>query len=211
EEAALKQAADAQRKRVRNRNIALAGVSFLAVLAGLLGLLAGQQREEAAEQRNILEAATTYMVKSQTEKDEEKKKEAFGPVLVLFQRGAARGDTFYIRNLALLYQAFSPAQDFDKARELYETAANKGDARATSNLGSLYASGQGVAQDYRTAFALYLNAADKGDARAMFNIGSLYANGQGVARDFAKAREWWEKAADKGEVLAMSSLGSLYA
>jgi TPR repeat protein len=218
EEAALKQAADTQRKRVKNGNIALAGVSFLAVLATLSATLAiylsgvaGQQREEAAEQRNILEAATTYMVKSQTEKDEEKKKEAFGPVLVLFQRGADRGDTFYIRNLALLYQAFSPAQDFAKARELYETAANKGDARATSNLGSLYASGQGVAQDYRTAFALYLNAADKGDARGMFNIGLLYANGQGVAQDFAKAREWWEKAADKGEVIAMSSLGSLYA
>ena len=38
EETARKQAADAQRKRVRNRNIALAGVSFLAVLAVWLGL-----------------------------------------------------------------------------------------------------------------------------------------------------------------------------
>ena len=51
EEAALKQAADAQRKRVRNRNIALAGVSVLAVLAVLLGLLAEQQRAEAVQQR----------------------------------------------------------------------------------------------------------------------------------------------------------------
>jgi len=138
-ETALRQAEEAQRKRARVariRNIALVALSILAVLAGLLGLLAEQQREEAeqqreeaAEQRNILEAATTYMVKSQTEQDEGKKREAFGPVLALFQRGADRGDTFYIRNLALLYQAFGPAQDYTKARELYATAADKGDAR----------------------------------------------------------------------------------
>ena len=47
EETAQKQAADAQRKRVRNRNIALAAVSFLAVLAVLLGWSAEQQRINA--------------------------------------------------------------------------------------------------------------------------------------------------------------------
>ena len=175
-ETALRQAEEAQRKRARVariRNIALVALSILAVLAGLLGLLAEQQREEAeqqreeaAEQRNILEAATTYMVKSQTEQDEGKKREAFGPVLVLFQRGADRGDTFYIRNLALLYQAFGPAQDYTKARELYETAAIKGDARAMFNLGLLYANGWGVAQDYTKAREWWEKAADRGDGNA---------------------------------------------
>ena len=215
-ETALRQAEEAQRKRARVariRNIALVALSILAVLAGLLGLLAEQQREEAeqqreeaAEQRNILEAATTYMVKSQTEQDEGKKREAFGPVLALFQRGADRGDTFYIRNLALLYQAFGPAQDYTKARELYATAADKGDARAISNLGSLYEEGRGVAQDYTKARELYETAAIKGDARAMFNLGLLYANGWGVAQDYTKAREWWEKAADRGDGNAKAEL-----
>jgi TPR repeat protein len=211
-ETALRQAEEAQRKRARVariRNIALVALSILAVLAGLLGLLAEQQREEAAEQRNILEAATTYMVKSQTEQDEGKKREAFGPVLVLFQRGADRGDTFYIRNLALLYQAFGPAQDYTKARELYETAAGKGDARATSNLGSLYEEGRGVAQDYIKAREWYEQAAALGNAAAMFNIGLLYANGLGVAQDYTKAREWWEKAADRGDENAKAQLKSL--
>jgi Novel STAND NTPase 1/TIR domain len=51
EEAARKQVADAQRKRVRNRNIALAAVSLFAVLAGVLGLVAELQRREADQQR----------------------------------------------------------------------------------------------------------------------------------------------------------------
>ena len=46
-EEALKQAADAQRKRARIRNIAFVVVSIFAVLAGLLGLLAEQQRRTA--------------------------------------------------------------------------------------------------------------------------------------------------------------------
>ena len=37
------------------------------------------------------------------------------------------------------------AQDSGKARELYEKAADKGDASAMFNLGGLYANGDGVA------------------------------------------------------------------
>jgi TPR repeat protein len=212
-ETALKKAEDAQRKRVtmaRIRNIALMGVSFLVLIAGWLGLKAEQEREEAAEQRNILEAATTYMVTSQTEPNEEKKREAFSLVLVLFQRGADRGDAFYIRNLALLYQALGPAQDYTKAREWYEKAADKGDATALGNLGRLYDTGLGVTQDYTKAREWLEKAAAKGNTDAMINIGLLYANGQGVTRDYGKAREWYEKAAAKDNTTAMSNLGELY-
>ena len=66
-------------------------------------------------------------------------------------------------------------EDYVKAREWYEKAADKGDAGAMINLGSLYQNGQGVA------------------------LGSLYQSGQGVAQDYVKAREWFEKAADKGD------------
>ena len=40
------------------------------------------------------------------------------------------------------------AQDYAKAREWYEKAADKGTADAMNNLGQLYANGWGVAQDY---------------------------------------------------------------
>src|SRR5262249_40363432 len=58
EEAALKQATDAQRKRVRNRNIALAGVSLLAVLTGLLAFVSVQQQIAADKLRQEAERQT---------------------------------------------------------------------------------------------------------------------------------------------------------
>jgi TPR repeat protein len=75
-----------------------------------------------------------------------------------------------------------------------------------SNLGSLYANGQGVAQDYTKARELFQKAADEGEAIGMTNLGLLYENGQGVAQDYAKARELYEKAAKLGEANAMAKV-----
>jgi hypothetical protein len=54
-EEALKQAADAQRRRAKIRNIALVAVSIFAVLAALLGLGLEQQRRLEKEQRAVAE------------------------------------------------------------------------------------------------------------------------------------------------------------
>jgi TPR repeat protein len=91
------------------------------------------------------------------------------------------------------------AQDYAKAREWFEKAADKGDAGAMNSLGWLYQNGYGVARDYVKAREWYEKAADKGETKAMLNLGWLYAKGVGVAQDYAKAREWYEKAADKGD------------
>src|SRR5262249_9752057 len=85
----------------------------------------------------------------------------------------------------------------------------KGETTAMSNLGWLYANGQGVAQDYAKARRWYEKAADKGETTAMLNLGLLYDNGQGVAQDYAKAREWYEKAAAKGNANATINLKKL--
>ena len=56
-----------------------------------------------------------------------------------------------MRNLGLLYaNGQGVAQDYAKAREWYEKAADKDDATAMRNLGMLYANGLGVTQDYAT-------------------------------------------------------------
>ncbi len=91
--------------------------------------------------------------------------------------------------------------------EYYEKAAGQGNVDAMTNLGVLYADGQGVAQDYVKAREWYEKAAAKGDAYAMSMLGVLYDNGRGVAQDYVKAREWYEKAAAKGEALAMRTIG----
>jgi hypothetical protein len=117
---ARKQAADAQRRRVRNRNIALVAASILAVLAGLLGWRAEQQRikadelrETAEEQRkqvdDILAGATKIIVKLQHQMDIETKKRVFA----VFHTGADHGDSASMRNLGLSYaNGWGVAQDY---------------------------------------------------------------------------------------------------
>jgi TPR repeat protein len=224
-EEALKQAAHAQRKRARIRNIAFVVVSIFAVLAGWLYWNAEQQRQMAEEQRaaaeeqrkaaevqrqqadQILASATTIIVKLQDQMDiGTMKKEVFA----VFQTGADHGDTTAMSNLGRAYGAgFGVVQDYTKAREWYEKAAAKGDAGAMVYLGLLYYSGQGVPQDYAKAREWYEKAADKGDGGGMYYLGLLYKSGQGVAQDSAKAREWYKKAADKGDASAMNDLGVL--
>jgi len=212
-EEALKQAADAQRKRSRIRNIAFGVVSIFAVLTALLGLLSQQQRKVAEEQRGqadrILEGATNIIAKLFKQMDIDTKKE----VLAVFQTGAIHGDTTSMTLLGTFYRdgyAGVVEHDYAKAREWLKKAADKGDANAMSSLARLYYGGQGVPEDYAKARELFEKAADKGDANAMASLAWLYSQGRGVARDYTKAREWFEKAADKGNASAMANLGWLY-
>jgi TPR repeat protein len=224
-EEALKQAADAQRKRARIRNIAFVVVSILAVLAGLLYLRADRLRQEAEEQRamadeqralaeaqraqadQLLTDATNIIAGLQHQTDVKTKRQVFE----IFRTGAERGDATSMSNFGRLYKDGSGVpQDYAKAREWFEKAAEKGDTSAMGMIGEFYRIGQGVAQDYAKAREWYEKAAEKGDTNGMGMIGWLYQHGQGVARDYAKAREWYEKAAAEGNEIAMGHLGLLY-
>ena len=57
-------------------------------------------------------------------------------------------------------------KDLGKAAELYQKAADQGNAKAQMNLGWLYENGQGVPKDLGKAAELYQKAADQGDAPA---------------------------------------------
>jgi TPR repeat protein len=174
-------AAEAQRKRARNRNIALLAVSIFALFAGAAScsvLLIAKQADEGrtiiVHQRmiieNILTRATNIIANLQNQMDIDTQKEAFA----IYEAGATIGDTVSMRHLGLAYQ-----------------------------------DGFGVARDYAKAREWYTKAADKGNVDAMFSLGVLYANGVGVAQDYAKAREWYEKAAGKGNASAKTALEQL--
>jgi len=209
-EEALKQAADAQRKRARIRNIAFVVVSIFAVLAALLGWGADQLRKAEKEQREladqILVDGTKIFSKSFAQMDINTRKELFA----LYQTGGDHGNVTSMRSLGQFYgRGEGVAQDCVKAREWYEKAADKGDATAMHNLGVLYRDGFGGAQDYVKARDWFEKAADKGNATAMNNLGWLYRNGYGVTQDYGKAREWYEKAADKGDARSKAQLEQL--
>jgi TPR repeat protein len=218
EEATLNLTADVQRRRVRNRNVALAAVSSLALLAGLLAWIAEQQRATAVtslkvaeEQRkqadDILTGATKVFANLFNQVDTNSRKDLFA----VMEAGAAHGDAHSMFSLGWFYaNGFGVTQDYAKARQWYERAADNGEARAMNALGVLYDRGEGVGQDYAKARQWYEKGVDNGNAQAMSNLGVLYNNGHGVAQDYVKAREWFEKAADNGNADAMFSVGSLY-
>ncbi len=88
--------------------------------------------------------------------------------------------------------------DFATALREWKPLAEQGHARAQSNLGVMYESGQGVLQNYKTAVKWYSLAAEQGHARAQFNLGVMYHKGQGVPQDYKTAKKWFSLAAEQG-------------
>jgi TPR repeat protein len=64
-----------------------------------------------------------------------------------------------------------PGRSF--AAELYQKAANQGNAAAQNNLGFLYEYGQGVIKDLAKATELYQKSADQGNQVAIANLKRL--------------------------------------
>jgi TPR repeat protein len=86
-------------------------------------------------------------------------------------------------------------QDYKEAAKWFRKAAERGNVRAQSNLGALYAVGQGVPEDDREALKWWRKAAEQGNARAQHNVGVMYAAGRGAARDLVQAYMWLQLAA----------------
>ena len=183
-ETALHKAEDAQQKRAamaRIRNIALVAVSILAVVAGLLGWSAEQQRKTAEQQRltaeqekeradDTLARATTIIVKIQDQMDDETKSTA----VAVFGTGAAHGHAPSMRNLGLLYESGQGvAQDYAKAREWYEKAAATGKPDAEARRESLPISEAAGAGRYAEALQLTVAWAAKVEAEEMKREGKL--------------------------------------
>jgi hypothetical protein len=89
------------------------------------------------------------------------------------------------------------AQNYAEAARWYRLAADQGIAAAQSNLGILYANGQGVAQNYILSHMWFNLAAAQGDAAALAN--REYAAAEMTPEQIAEAqrlaREWKPKQA----------------
>ena len=93
-------------------------------------------------------------------------------------------------------------QDYTKALEWYNKAANAGNDSAMYSIGYMYDYGEGVEQDYSKALEWYNKAANAGNSAAINNIGYMYEFSKGVEQDYSKALEWYNKAVNAGNAAA---------
>ncbi|MDD3535010.1 MAG: tetratricopeptide repeat protein [Candidatus Cloacimonetes bacterium] len=101
--------------------------------------------------------------------------------------------------------------DEDKALELLQKSARRGDASAQKVLGELYLNiSEASKESERNAFFWMKKAADQGNTEAEFYLGFLYSGGIGVKKDPAEAFQWYKKAADKGDPDAQLELAFCY-
>ena len=100
-------------------------------------------------------------------------------------------------------------KDLKIAINLYEVAADHGDALSMNQLGRLYSLGQGVRKNVKKGFEWYMRAGDNGDALGYANVGYCYETGQGVKKDLVKAREFYQKAVDMGSSEAQGALDNM--
>lgn len=92
--------------------------------------------------------------------------------------------------------------DYAQASTIFRALANKGDATAQFNLGSMYNNGQGTAKDFQEAIKWYRLAAAQGHAGAQSSLGYMYYGGQSVTQDYVRAHMWFSLATTKGSGIA---------
>jgi hypothetical protein len=101
-------------------------------------------------------------------------------------------------------------QRFAERARACRVRADQGDAKAESDLATIYSLGQGVPQDYDQALYWRRKAADQGYADGEDGLGYMYLYGLGVPQDYAEALRWYRKAADQGDARGQNYVALMY-
>jgi hypothetical protein len=101
-------------------------------------------------------------------------------------------------------------QDYRKAADWLDAAAQAGHARAQYRLGILHAHGWGVSASAAEAVAWFSQSARNGYAPACFHLGWMYHTGDGVPRDDDQAMRLLKQAANQGMAAAHLALGRFH-
>lgn len=118
---------------------------------------------------------------------------------VLLERAIASFDKSATKRLADTYLETDPK----RALDLYEQAAEAGDAEAAYAAGIMYAQAFEIRPDEeRSAYWLAM-AARAGHAAAQADYGLLVYQGAGVPRDEMQAADWFRQSADAGDTEGM--------
>jgi TPR repeat protein/thiamine monophosphate synthase len=110
----------------------------------------------------------------------------------------------------LAYGAYQRGYFLTAFAEATKRVEEKGDTRAMTLLGELYANGLGVSGDDTKAAQWYRVAADRGDRDAMFALAIFNLTGRAGLHDRAEAARLFAAAAKLGHAAAAYDLGLLY-
>ena len=131
--------------------------------------------------------------------------------IALIEKAASSGDAMSQSDAGYYLSEDSPEQDYNKAFEWTQKAANQGYAIANNNLGWYYEHGYGVSTNLFIAVEYYKAAADQDNPSGLANLGRMYENGYGgLPVDYSKAMELYLKAADKNSYKAMRNIAKMY-
>lgn len=128
--------------------------------------------------------------------------------LFLAERGdvtaqVALGQLFYFGGRGL-------EQDFERAAQYFQRAAEQGNALASAHLAKMFLEGTAERQDNSTAYSLFLQAAEKGHPFGHTGIGLMHLLGVGVPQDFNKALKHLNTAVEHGWAEGYLQLGLMY-
>jgi uncharacterized protein len=125
-----------------------------------------------------------------------------------YRKAADKGSTAAMVELGnLLMNGLGVPRDEEKARKLFERAANAGNPRAVANLAGLSGSG-GTPSDPQKARAMLMKGAEANSAEAEYQLGMMYAEGTGGPKDDVAARAMFERAAAQGHPEALDWAGA---
>ena len=100
-------------------------------------------------------------------------------------------------------------RQYEDVFKKYRKAAEQGNSGAQSDLGAMYAKGEGVIQNYKEAVKWYRKAAEQGYAKAQLNLGNRIVKGEGIAEDYIQAHKWYNLAAVNGNLYAIENRDKL--
>ena len=101
-------------------------------------------------------------------------------------------------------------KDYETVYKLYLPLAEKGDAKAQTDLEHMYDRGHGVLENVKEAFKWWKLTVEQGYTNAQTAMGGIYHMGRGVQKDGKEAEKWFRLAVEQEDFRAQSILGIMY-
>lgn len=204
--------------------------------AQTIDLLSGDLSMPATEEEQTSTESNKTVAEISSDEDSDKGESFFSfitkPIAKLFSADEevvdanGRKETFLEQNLRLaqegdiesqmnlgymyLYGNNGVEQDFSKAFEYYEMAAEQDNPIALNNIGSLYFNGIGVEKNRSKSLEYFKKSAELGNDNAATNLAFIYLTGNNNSERNKKAMQLFQQAAKSGNKLAKFMLGYAY-